>query len=228
MSSVSEKACVSRHYRILLVSSHLRSLLKTAGVFCTEKGKKAVGDNALIGERSIRHDLLQPQSQSLGLPSAASRFSEMLPTSSCSWAQTIFLHCQKPHHQSLTNSCSGRIPSPWTHGTLWAYTSTLFSCGWDDSLMYVTGTLWWCDTKGRCYRARSTRSGVWKPGLASQFSTYWLIGPGGWPLWFQHNLPWASHLTSLSLVSSKGNGDNSCYSYLTKLLWSLNKSKRDK
>lgn len=65
----------------------------------------------------------KPQSQSLGLPSAASRFPEMLPSSSWSWAQTIFLHCQKPHHQSLTNSCSGRTPSRWTHGSLWAYTS---------------------------------------------------------------------------------------------------------
>lgn len=52
------------------------------------EGKKVVGDKALSVDststlpRSTRHNLLQPQSQALGLPSAASSFPEMLPRSS--------------------------------------------------------------------------------------------------------------------------------------------------
>lgn len=100
----------------------------------------------------------------------------------------FFLHCQKPHHQSLTNSwVVGYSMNPWNPVGL--YLHSVCSCGWDDSLMYATGTL----GGGLMPKAGaiSKKHRIWslKARLESQSSTYWLIGPGGWILWFQHNHP---------------------------------------
>ena len=128
--------------------------------------------------------------------------------------------------------------SPESHQLLlWYYTLTMnpenpvdlyfhsvFHCGWDEFHVCDWHTPG-CDKKGRCYIGQEEQ-GLGSTSQESQPYTYWLIGPGGCHLWFQQNPPWANHLTSLSPVSSKGNGDNSCFSYLTKW-WSLKKSKRD-